>query len=193
MSTLPFTRTVSTEDAFAEYTRSETRLFFGHHALPSVQKSVISALFPSERTPRFLIESALAPYSVAILSASSAGTDKGSNVSTLCRSAARFVSSSISRLLFDEAPSVPSATQMPSLKSFGTGAMPLASFILLPGLCTARMSYFFITAMSHSSRCTQCAATAAPPSKSPVSATQVKGLFPYALTESLISVFVSCM
>ena len=43
-------------------------------------------------------------------------------------------SSNMSRLLFDDAPSVPSATVTFLAKSFVTGAIPLANFMFEPGL-----------------------------------------------------------
>ncbi|MND01732.1 hypothetical protein D3C83_208400 [compost metagenome] len=47
---------------------------------------------------------------------------------------ARRISSNMSKLLLLAAPSVPKETVMPRRSMAGTGAMPLASFKLLPGL-----------------------------------------------------------
>ena len=62
------------------------------------------------------------------------------------------------------------AAQIPASRRRGTGAVPLASFMLLPGLCATRIWCFFMMAISSSSRWTQCAASV-PLSKSPVSST----------------------
>ena len=94
--------------------------------------------------PTLFNPTALAPYSVPIFTPSRAGTANGSKVFTLCSKVAKLISSSISRLLLLEAPSVPKPTQTPAFNNCGTGATPLASFILLPGLCATRTLYFFI-------------------------------------------------
>ena len=76
------------------------------------------------------------PRMVAIATACSAGSTVGSPVVTFCRSAARFISSIRSKsLLLPAGPSVPRPTGMPSARSRTTGAMPLASFMLLDGQC----------------------------------------------------------
>ena len=64
-----------------------------------------------------------------------AGMTRGSPVLTLCRSAANRIASNMSRSLLLAAPSVPSPTVTPAARYSGTGAMPLASFMLLSGLC----------------------------------------------------------
>ena len=64
-----------------------------------------------------------------------AGTAVGSLVTSFCRNAACRIASNMSRSLLLAAPSVPSPTVMPAARYSGTGAMPLASFMLLSGLC----------------------------------------------------------
>ena len=84
----------------------------------------------------------------------------GSPSESLCRKAAWRIASNMSRSLLLAAPSVPRATVRPAFIAFTTGAAPLASFMLLSGLCDNATPCVFRIAMSASVRCTPCAATA---------------------------------
>lgn len=117
-------------------------------------------------------------------------------------SAAVRSSLSMSRLLLEEAPSVPRHTFTPVSSMRCTGASPLPSFRLLRGQCTAEAPCFCSSAMSLSSTCTQCAQMV--PSSSPRRARFAIGehfwslrwqLAPSWLPATLFSSsdFVSCM
>jgi hypothetical protein len=75
-----------------------------------------------------------APSMVAIRSAVAAGMARGSLVTSLCRKAACRAASNMSRSLLLAAPSVPRPTAIPAARIAMTGAVPLASFMLLSGL-----------------------------------------------------------
>src|SRR5882762_3000977 len=60
------------------------------------------------------------------------------------------MTSCMSRLSLVDAPSVPSATVMPACSIRATGAMPVPSFRLLSGLCTAIAPRAAMSAMSFS-------------------------------------------
>ena len=102
---------------------------------------------------------AAAPSRVAIASASRAGSAVGSPPIPLASSAARRISSNMSRSLFEAAPSVPMPTLRPSSSIRATGATPAPSFRLLVGLCATPASKFFSARISPSSTCTQWAAS----------------------------------
>ena len=63
------------------------------------------------------------------------GDAVGSLLASLCRNAAWRIASNMSRSLLLAAPSVPRPTATPASRHFVTGAVPLASFMLLSGLC----------------------------------------------------------
>ena len=71
----------------------------------------------------------------------------------------------MSRSLLLAAPSVPSARFTPAARYFSTGAAPLASFILLSGLCEMPTLCFFRIAMSSSVTQMPWAATVFGPQK----------------------------
>ena len=93
---------------------------------------------PSSMTPHSaLLPCALAPQTVAIISAASAGSAFGSPVLPLAMSAAALISSNRSRLLLDATESVPRQTFIPAFTMPSTSAQPEASFRLLTGQCAA--------------------------------------------------------
>ena len=65
----------------------------------------------------------------------------------------------MSRSLLLAAPSVPRPSATPAARYFGTGAVPLASFMLLSGLCETPTPRRFRIAMSSSFTQTPCAAS----------------------------------
>ena len=72
---------------------------------------------------------------VARSSACAAGSAVGSWVACLARNDACRMASNMSRSLLLAAPSVPRPSATPAARYFPTGAVPLASFMLLSGLC----------------------------------------------------------
>ena len=71
----------------------------------------------------------------------------------------------MSRSLLLAAPSVPRPTATPAARYFGTGAAPLASFMLLSGLCAMPTARRFRIAMSSSVTQMPCAASVRGPQK----------------------------
>lgn len=103
---------------------------------------------------------------------------------------ARRISANMSSLLLEEAPSVPRPTVTPAFLILTTGAMPEASFRLLPGLCATRTCFSCMMAMSSSVTWTQWAASVGS-SKRPRSFMRAIGVLPYSLRQFSTSPFVS--
>ena len=152
----PSTHTSVTQSRSATFTRCDSGSKTGCIDSEERSTAIRSACLPGTSEPVIASRpSARAPLSVAIASAVWAGRAAASPVATLARRLARRISPRRSSRLFDAAPSVPSATFTPAASIAATGAMPLASFMLEAGQCTAWQPCAAMSAMSCASRCTQ--------------------------------------
>ena len=146
---------------------------------------------PSSMTPHSaLLPCALAPQTVAIISAASAGSAFGSPVLPLAMSAAALISSNRSRLLLDATESVPRQTFIPAFTMPSTSAQPEASFRLLTGQCAADTWRLASSCISSCVTWTQCAATVGTSNTWWQSST-CAGVRPYFSTHASCSFFVS--
>ena len=136
---------------------------------------------------------ASAPLRVAHLRTHSAGRSSGLPA-TFASSAANFISSRISRLLLELAPSVARVILAPLFMASSYGNLPLPSFILEQGQCATVTPLRARISHSSSSTCTQCAAITFSPS-TPSLSRYLTGVVPKFLSESATSAFVSatCM
>ena len=152
----------------------------------------ISAFLPGSRDPiAFSRWSAFAPSIVAISTTALAFSASGFILVILASLAARSISSIKSRsLLLPAGPSVPRPTATPAARKSGTGETPLASIMLLEGLCTQptwRPARVFWSAGSTKM---QCAATTSGPSK-PICSRYCTGVTPCWARLSSYSFFIS--
>src|SRR5262249_45381794 len=136
------------------------------------------------------IWSARAPPMVAMSSAVCAGTAVGSRVESLARNDAWRIASNISRSLLLAAPSVPRPTATPADRYLGIGAAPLASFMLLSGLCATPTACRFKMALSSSVTQTPCAASVFGPQNA-IDSRYAAGVILYWLRANWISSSVS--
>mmetsp|Transcript_37978 Transcript_37978/g.80423 ORF Transcript_37978/g.80423 Transcript_37978/m.80423 type:complete len:218 (-) Transcript_37978:918-1571(-) len=137
----------------------------GQTAGPLNCTAIMSASLPTAKLPILSPKpKALAPFRVAILRAVWAGTATAFFETPFAKIAANFISAMTSKVLFDEAPSVPMATLMPASMRLATSQNPLASLRLLLGqwttlappsavdLISCGVSQFMCTAMRRSLR-----------------------------------------
>jgi len=96
-----------------------------------------SAFLPSARQSQSVSPIAFAPPVTAIFRTSSAGTADASRSWSFPSPVTKNISRNISRQLLLAGPSVPMAILTPCFKNAVVLAMPLASFVLDPGLVTA--------------------------------------------------------
>mmetsp|Transcript_3619 Transcript_3619/g.7926 ORF Transcript_3619/g.7926 Transcript_3619/m.7926 type:complete len:220 (+) Transcript_3619:1563-2222(+) len=157
----PPTQTSLTSSRPAEYTRVLTGENTGEvpGRVPN-STATRSASLPTSMLP---ISSsrwrARAPFNVAILRAIGAGIAVASLDTPFASRAASFISSNMSKLLFDPAESVPSATLTPAFTRSATRQKPLANFKLDDGQCVTLALRLASSLISSSSRCTICAAS----------------------------------
>ena len=131
-----------------------------------------------------------APLIVPIANASLEVKALGFNKLTFWSKEAVLNSSIKSKLLFDDAPSVPIPTQISLVIKSWIGAIPEANFILLHGLCEILTLFLLIISISLWDNHTLCAATTSGP-KNPIESKYSKGLKSCASSESFISFWVS--
>ena len=126
----------------------------------SVRTAIRSARLPASSEPIWSSHPmARAPSIVAMRSASQASSAVASRRLSFAKRDAPFISSNMSKLLFSFSPSVPRPTAMPAVSRSVVRAAPLASFMLLTGLCDTAALLRASTRMSSSSSHTQCASS----------------------------------
>ena len=166
ISTFPFTIVDRTSSPRVTYTRCEIGSYIGVCRAAPIDTVMRSARLPTSSDPiSFSIPSARAPPIVAMSSAVCAGTAVGSCVASFARNDAWRIAPNMSRSLLLAAPSVPRPSAMPAARYLVTGAVPLASFMLLSGLCDTPTPCFFRIWMSSSFTQTPCAASVRGPQK----------------------------
>src|SRR6266571_454715 len=184
--------TVSTSLPFNAYANCEYASYIGTAFGPSSPITMMSAFLPVSSEPISLsMCSARAPSMVAISTTALAPSARGSIFVTFCSFAARSISSIKFRsLLLPAGPSVPRPTAMPAARSSITGATPLASIMLLEGLCTHPTWRCARILRSASSTQMQCAATTSGP-RIPSLSRYCTGVVPFFSRLSPNSFFVS--
>src|SRR5580704_14279607 len=192
MTMRPPITTVSTSLPFSAYASCAYTSYMGTAFGSSSEIRIMSAFFPTSSEPICLsICSAFAPSMVAISTTDFAPSARGSILVIFCSFAARSISSIKSRsLLLPAGPSVPRPTAILAARSSMTGATPLASIMLLEGLCTQPTWRSARILRSFSSTKMQCAASTSGP-RTPSFSRYCTGVKPFCFRLSSSSFFIS--
>jgi len=149
------------------------------------------SFFPFSKEPiSFSIPNALAPLIVAISKTVWALTIVGSKLLILCNKAATFISSNISRLLLEQALSVPNPTFIPELIISGKGIIPEANFIFEIGQWTTEelvWANIFISFLSNQQQWAKKVRSSKMPALSKISIGRFLYFFKEKLTSNLVS------